>query len=166
MKKKGDCIAVQPLDHRTTQHDYEQKGRKNKTMSLKSLLDSVRMQSIPHEQPCSHAPLRKRIIGIGSRNLCVAHVLADFFNAKRHACTALTRCNQSRWRHSGRRLGPGPDRRCSSTRGWADSSRSRGKPLRAGAVVLDGRLCRPCRHRLCDAQPLFALASEEPVGLQ
>ncbi len=25
-KKKGDCIAVQPLDHRTTQHDYEQKG--------------------------------------------------------------------------------------------------------------------------------------------
>jgi hypothetical protein len=23
-KKKGDCIAVQPLDHRTTRHDYEQ----------------------------------------------------------------------------------------------------------------------------------------------
>jgi hypothetical protein len=30
MKKKGDCIAVQPLDHRTTQHDYEQKGEKTK----------------------------------------------------------------------------------------------------------------------------------------
>jgi hypothetical protein len=33
LKKKGDCIAVQPLDHRTTQHDYEQKGGKNKTPS-------------------------------------------------------------------------------------------------------------------------------------
>jgi hypothetical protein len=31
LKKKGDCIAVQPLDHKTTQHEYEQNGRKNKT---------------------------------------------------------------------------------------------------------------------------------------
>ncbi len=31
MKKKGDCISVQPLDHITTQPDYEQKGEKNKT---------------------------------------------------------------------------------------------------------------------------------------
>jgi hypothetical protein len=36
-KKKGDCIAVQPLDHRTTQHDYEQKGEKNKTPSRAKL---------------------------------------------------------------------------------------------------------------------------------
>jgi hypothetical protein len=31
-KKKGDCIAVQPLDHRTTQHDYEQKGEEKNTL--------------------------------------------------------------------------------------------------------------------------------------
>jgi hypothetical protein len=37
-KKKGDCIAVQPLDHRTTQHDYEQKGEKNKTPLLLVLM--------------------------------------------------------------------------------------------------------------------------------
>jgi hypothetical protein len=36
-KKKGDCTAVQPLDHRTTQHDYEQKGEKNKTPSRAKL---------------------------------------------------------------------------------------------------------------------------------
>jgi hypothetical protein len=29
-----DCIAVQPLDHRTTLHDYEQKGRKKQNTPL------------------------------------------------------------------------------------------------------------------------------------
>jgi hypothetical protein len=34
MKKKGDCIAVQSLDHKTTQHDYEQKARKTQNTPL------------------------------------------------------------------------------------------------------------------------------------
>ncbi len=33
-KKKWDCIAVQTLDHRTTQHDNEQKGRKKQSTPL------------------------------------------------------------------------------------------------------------------------------------
>jgi hypothetical protein len=41
MKKLGDCIAVQPLDHRTTHHDYTKTNTEQNTPLEQRCCDSM-----------------------------------------------------------------------------------------------------------------------------